>query len=222
MKVLIISTTTNENKSTSRLLCGLASTVLEELKHEVKFIDANKLHIVKNLSCYANGGKGCADPKAGPYRCWAHFNSEKEPEKYGGKDEMPVIYDGLEWADIVIFATSVRWGSHSALLQTIVERMNTLENRATVYGEKNPLNGKRCGVIVTGQHWQSQEVAARLINMFGLYGFDANPAATLVWQFTSDMNEEQTKNNAPALASDMKKDQYQQIIEFVTNCLPIS
>lgn len=81
---------------------------MRELRHDVNFIDANKLNIVKNMSCYADGGKQCADPESGPYRCWAHKHAEEEPEKYGGKDEMSVIYDGLAQADAVIFATSVR------------------------------------------------------------------------------------------------------------------
>lgn len=221
MKVLIISTTTNEKKSSSRVLCSIIEKILAEVKHEVKYVDANQLHIIKNLSCYSDGGKQCGDPKAGPYRCWAHVHGEDEPEKYGGKDEMPIIYDGLAWADIVVFATSVRWGSHTALLQTVIERMNTLENRATVYGEKNPLNGKRCGVIVTGQHWKSQEVASRLIEVFSLYGFITNSQAVLSWQRTDDMNEEQIENNAPIILADMRDVRYAPVIKFIQDGLKL-
>lgn len=220
MKVLIISTTTNERRSSSRTLCRILMQLLEYMKHEVKFIDANQLHIIKNLSCYSDGGRQCADPEAGPYRCWAHVHGEEDPDKYGGRDEMPVIYDGLAWADVVVFATSVRWGSHSALLQTIIERMNTLNNRMTMYGEKNPLGGKRCGVIVTGQHWKSQDVASRLIEIFSLYGFTINAVdAMLSWQYTEDMNEEQLENNAPILAAEMKEEKYKPVIKFITSGL---
>jgi multimeric flavodoxin WrbA len=217
MKVLLVSTTTNERGSSSRALCVLVAKALRGLKHDVKYIDANKIHIVKNLSCYSDGGQQCADPSAGPYRCWAHKHAEEEPEKYGGRDEMPLIYDGIEWADAVVFATSVRWGSHTALLQTIIERMNTLENRQTVYGEKNPLWGKRCGVIVTGQHWKSAEVANRLVEVFDLYGFDASPGQVLSWQRTLDMNEELEENNASPCALDMASEEYAPILEFVKN-----
>ncbi len=222
MKILIISTTTNENKSTSRLLASLVAKLSRKLEHQVKVIDANKIHIVKNLSCYANGGKGCASPKSGPYRCWAHLNSAKDPKKYGGKDEMPKIYDGLEWADVVVFATSVRWGSHTALLQTIIERMNTLENRSTVYGEPNPLNGKRCGVIVTGQHWKAKEVAARLLEIFYLYGFTTNAQSMLYWQNSQDMDEEQEKNNTGILNDELKKSRYKAVVNFVTQGLKLN
>ena len=215
MRVLIVSSTTNESASTSRYLCSLVEKLVAQMGHEVKYVDANKLHIIKNLSCYANGGKQCADPQAGPYRCWAHQHGEEEPEKNGGRDEMPVIYDGLAWADVVVWGTSVRWGSHTALLQTIIERMNTLENRATVYGEPNPLSGKRCGVIVTGQHWKSQDVGSRLIEMFGLYGFDANPSSVLSWQHVEDMNLEQEVNNTPELRQVMQDVRYTPVIQFV-------
>ena len=185
------------------------------LEHDVKFIDANDLHIVKNLSCYADGGRQCADPESGKYRCWAHKHAEEEPGKYGGADEMPQIYDGLEWADAVVFATSVRWGNHTALLQTIIERMNTLENRHTVYGEPNPLWGKRCGVIVTGQHWKSQEVANRLVEVFDLYGFDTSPSHVLSWQHTGDMNEELEDNNVEPLGLQMKQERYATVLRFL-------
>lgn len=176
--------------------------------HEVDYIDAAQLHIVKNLSCYADDGRSCASRDAGPYRCWAHKSSLDNPEKYGGVDEMPRVYDGLSWSDVVIWATSVRWGSHSALFQTIIERMNTLENRNTVYGEDNPLWGKKCGVIVTGQHWKSEEVAARLIETFDLYGFTTSPSCSLSWQDESDMNIELDDNNTDAVKRELREEKY--------------
>lgn len=111
-------------------------------------IDFGRLHIVDNLSCYSNGGSHCADPKACKYRCWATYESIEDPEKHGGIDEMPVIYDGIIDSDIVIFSTSVRWMSHTALFQKIIERMNTFENRHSVYGEKNPLKARRLGLLL--------------------------------------------------------------------------
>ena len=187
----------------------------EYLGHETRYIDANQLHIVKNLSCYADGGRQCADPESGPYRCWAHKHAEEDPDKYGGKDEMPRIYDGLAWADAVVFATSVRWGSHSALLQTIVERMNTLENRHTVHGEPNPLWGKRCGVIVTGQHWKADEVAQRLVDVFDLYGFDTSPSCVLSWQHVSDMNEELEDNNVDSFKKEMREEHWRPLLALL-------
>ena len=198
MKITGISTTTHvEKDSASVEVLKKVLKILETLGHDTMFINANDLHIVENLSCYAGGAKNCASYDSGKYRCWAHFHSVEEPEKYGGVDEMPVIYDAISNSDIVIFSTSNRWMNHSALLQKIIERMNTLENRVSVYKEKNPLKEKRCGVIVTGQHYQSQQVASKLLEVFSLMGFTTSLDEMFTWQKTWNMNKEQgnTSNN---------------------------
>jgi len=127
MIITAISTTTHKFDESASAVALRA--ILKECKrkgHKVKIINADKLHIVKNLSCYAGGGKNCASKDAGKYRCWAHKLSHENPEKYGGKDQMSVLYDAYEKSDIVIFCTSVRWMCHSAIMQTIIERMNNL------------------------------------------------------------------------------------------------
>ena len=192
MKVLGISTTTHAlEESASGMMLEASLRVIASRGHEVTILDAAKLHVVQNLSCYAGGGRNCASPEAGPYRCWAHKNSVDDPAKYGGEDEMPVIYDGIESADVVLWATSVRWMSHSSLLQRLIERMNTLENRASVYGEANPLAGKLAGVIVAGQHYEGQKVAICLQEVFIRLGFTVPLDAQMVWQRTLDLNLEQ-------------------------------
>lgn len=215
MKVLLVSTTTNERRSSSRAVLSMVERFLKAFGHEIQYIDANKLHIIKNLSCYADGGRQCADPESGPYRCWAHKHGEEEPEKYGGRDEMPQIYDGLMWCDAVIWATSVRWGNHTALMQTIIERMNTLENRHSVYGEDNPLWNKRCGVIVTGQHWKSTEVANRLIEVFNLYGFKSSASGVLSWQAENDMDVELEDNNTDIVKLQMREERFAPVVNLI-------
>ena len=195
MKIFGISTTTNEGTSTSRSLLKYTLSLLEDSGHDIEFCDANKIHIVKNLSCYANGKKNCASREAGDYRCWAHFNSIKDPEKYGGEDQMGIIYDGINSADLVLFSTSTRWMSHSSLMQKIIERMDTFENRAASFGEENPLKNKFCGVVVTGQHYQTQKVAENLQTVMRFMGFKVPVDSALVWQNTLDMNLEQDENN---------------------------
>jgi multimeric flavodoxin WrbA len=188
-RVLAISTTTHDPALSTSI--AMQSHALRRLLDflpgaEIRTINANDLHIVKNLSCYANGKRDCANPDSGPYRCWAHYESVKNPKKYGGVDQMPVIYDALNWAQVVIWSTSTRWGSHSALMQTVIERMDTLENRAVSWGERNPLAGKRCGVIAGGLHWKTPQVADHLQEVFAWLGFDVPEAAKLVWQRTND------------------------------------
>jgi multimeric flavodoxin WrbA len=187
-KVALISTTTHDYRASTSvaMLSAVGAWLHDRASAEVRLVDASQLHIVRNLSCYASGAKDCGHPKAGPYRCWAHYESLKDPAKYGGVDEMPVIYDTLAWADIVVWGTSVRWGSHSALMQKIIERMDTLENRCATYGEPNPLRGKVAGVVVAGLHWKAKSTAKHLTEVFSAYGFAVPLDAALWWQRTAD------------------------------------
>ena len=200
--ILAVMTTTHDPaKSTSWTMGQHALAELQRRlpRADVRVIDANKLHIVKNLSCYANGKRDCANPDAGPYRCWAHYESMRNPAKYGGADQMPVIYEGLKWADTVVFCTSTRWGSHSALAQTIIERMDTLENRGASWGEPYLMEGKRLGVVAGGLHWKTGAVAKHLSEVFRWFRFDVSDEARLVWQYTKDVNYEQPGIIKPAV-----------------------
>lgn len=201
MNVLgLITTTHDPDKSTS---VAMLDAALAEIREQapganVRVINANDLHIVKNLSCYANGKKDCANPASGPYRCWAHYESLKHPERYGGVDQMPVIYDALAWADVVVFSTSVRWGSHSALAQKVIERMDTLENRGSSWNEPYPMRGKRLGVLVAGLHWKAGAVGQHLAETLRWWGFDIpERSGWLAWQRTDDVYFEHPNLDLP-------------------------
>ena len=216
MKVLFVSTTTHSKNSTSKMILEELMGLFRDQRHDVDYINADDLHIVKNLSCYSDGKMNCASPEAGKYRCWAHKLSHDNPSEYGGKDEMDVIYDGLKWCDMVIWATSVRWGSHSALLQKIIERMNNIENRVSAYNEKNPLEGKRCGIVVTGHVYKVQSVAYHLSEVFNIIGFDMHPDNVFTWQRSLDPRLEQETNNNGKLRDFIKSDEgSRQIKSFV-------
>ena len=226
MKVLAIHTSTHDpEESTS---AAMTRAVLERIltdhpNAEVRWVDAATLHIVENQSCYSGGQRNCGDKKAGPYRCWAHHNSVEDPAKYGGVDEMPVIYDGLAWCDVVLFTTAVRWGSHTAVMQRVVERMNTLTGRATTWGEKEPLTGRRVGVIVGGFNWRSREVGHRLAEVLDelCVGFrvPGGGAGVLTWQAETDPYVEQegplVRDVAAWLATETGERQLERFVRVV-------
>jgi len=196
MRILALHTSTHDPKdSTSAEMTRavLESFLEENPKSEIRWVDAASLHIVENQSCYAGGERNCGDPKAGPYRCWAHHNSVEDPNKYGGVDEMPVIYDGLKWCDVALFTTAVRWGHHTAIMQRIIERLNTLTGRSSTWGEPKPLLGKRVGVIVGGFNWRSRQVGLRLMEVLEELGvgFIVPDGGVLSWQLESDPYLEQ-------------------------------
>jgi len=192
-RIFALHTSTHKPDESSS--AALTKAALERFKAyfpavEIRWTDGAQLNIAKNLSCYANGKLHCADPKAGPYRCWAHETSK-------GTDQMPVIYDNLEWCDTFIFSTSTRWGTHSAVAQNIIERMNTLENRGSSYKEPYPMRGKRLGVVASGLHYKTYDTARNLVDTLKWWGFAINDNAMLAWQRTNDPFFEQPDNNLP-------------------------
>lgn len=223
MKICIVSTTSHSEKSTSKLLLALLNQLFEERGHSVKYIDASQLHIVNNLSCYASGKSNCASYDAGKYRCWAHKLSHENPNQYGGRDQMGILYDAYDWADIVVFGTSVRWESHSAILQKVIERMTTLQNRNVVYNEPNPLNSKRCGVVVTGHNSMSQKVAAHLLRVFEWLGFTTTIYNQVDWQPSLNIHSEVPEtSDIPTLREYLNtQDARQQILCFIDNLTKI-
>lgn len=211
MKVLVIHTSTHDpEESTS---AAMTQAVLDRIltdhpTAEVRWVNAATLHIVENQSCYAGGERNCGDPKSGPYRCWAHHNSVEDPGKYGGVDEMPAVYDGLTWCDVVLFTTSVRWGSHTAVMQRVVERLNTLTGRVPTWGEPEPLPGRRVGVIVAGFNWRAQQVGLRLAETLDelCVGFHVPGGAVLAWQAVDDPYVEQPGPLRPDVAAWLASD----------------
>lgn len=194
MNILVLHTSTHDPKESSSSVLGYmgAQALLAMAPGSTaKFVDVAKLKVAENLSCYAGGKLNCADPKSGPYRCWANVNSKD--------DQMPVVYDGLAWADVVVMTTSVRWGSHTAALQRMIERMNTLENRGSVYGEPFPMSGKKLGVVVTGLNWRTGKVATDLLDTLRWWGFATHPgtANALAWQRSADVHFEHPDNDRP-------------------------
>jgi len=95
----------------------------------------------------------------------------------------------------VLFTTAVRWGNHTAVMQRVIERLNTLTGRAPTWGEAEPLAGKRVGVIVGGFNWRSREVGNRLAEVLDemCIGFRVPGGGTgvLSWQTDASQYDEQ-------------------------------
>ena len=200
-RILAIHTSTHPPEVSSS--AALTKAALERITSayplaDVRWVDAAKLTITKNLSCYANGKTHCGDKSSGPYRCWANYQSTKDPGKYG-RDEMPIIYDNLAWADTILFSTSTRWGTHSAVAQNVIERMNTLENRGSSLGEPYPMRGKRIGVIASGLHWKTWRTAKELLETLRWWGFATSPGddGILAWQRSDDPFFEHPDSDTP-------------------------
>jgi multimeric flavodoxin WrbA len=66
------------------------------------------------------------------------------------KDQMTEIYDRIiVWADVVIVATPIRWGSASSLYYQMVQRMNCVQNKIIIH-DNYLIRDKVGAFIITG------------------------------------------------------------------------
>ena len=87
-------------------------------------------------------------------------------------DELNEVYDALVfWADVVLVATSIRWGAPSSLYFKMVERMNCIQNQITVQN-RVLIQNKAAGFVITGGQDNIQAVAGQMMMFFGELGFN--------------------------------------------------
>jgi nitrite reductase/ring-hydroxylating ferredoxin subunit/multimeric flavodoxin WrbA len=85
-------------------------------------------------------------------------------------DEMEEVYEGLvHWADAVLVATPIRWGSASSLYYKMVERMNCVQNQVTLRN-RILLRNKVTAFIITGGQDNVQAVAGQMLGFFAEVG----------------------------------------------------
>jgi nitrite reductase/ring-hydroxylating ferredoxin subunit/multimeric flavodoxin WrbA len=95
---------------------------------------------------------------------WPCAITERDPG-----DQLTAVYEGLvHWADIVLIATSIRWGAASGLYFKMAERLNcvqiTIANRVL-------LRNKVAAFIITGGQDNVQAVAGGLLTFWAELGF---------------------------------------------------
>jgi nitrite reductase/ring-hydroxylating ferredoxin subunit/multimeric flavodoxin WrbA len=85
-------------------------------------------------------------------------------------DQMERVYEGIvHWADVIIVATPIRWGSASSLYFKMVERMNCIQNQETI-ANNHLLRNKVAGFIITGGQDNVQAVAGQMLGFFAEIG----------------------------------------------------
>ena len=109
----------------------------------------------------------------------------------GGGDEWPTILDKIIAADIIIFATPVWWGSHSSEMQRVIERLDELQDEI-IKGQTSRLDGKRGGIIITGDSDGAQHIIGTIANFYNALGITLPPYASL-----SVLSETQGKGKTP-------------------------
>ena len=87
------------------------------------------------------------------------------------KDEMDQVYEALvHWADVVLLATPIRWGTASSLYFRMAERLNTVQNQITTHN-RVMIRNKVAAFIVVGGQDNVQGTVGQLLGFFAELGF---------------------------------------------------
>ena len=162
IRVAGVSTTVmdraNPRYSTSEKLLEIA---LEHagaaLGAESRLIRLNELKLRACEGYYSKGARACT---------WPCSITQMD-----STDQMDQIYEALvHWADVVLVATPIRWGSASSLYYKIAERMNCVQNQITTHN-RILIRDKVAAFIITGGQDNIQAVAGQLLGFFAEIGF---------------------------------------------------
>ncbi|MCX6682026.1 MAG: flavodoxin family protein [Methanoregula sp.] len=138
---------------------------------------------LKDLKIYDCEGNYSDNPAHCTYPCQSSL-------KYAD-DEMQTVYDAVLSTDILILATPIRWNNHSALVQKFCERMNSIENQYSWFGNRM-IKNKVAALIIIGHVDGIQHVAGNLMNFFAWLGFHMPEVAIVSW--VGEYDEDTTKD----------------------------
>ncbi|HXY82469.1 MAG TPA: NAD(P)H-dependent oxidoreductase [Candidatus Saccharimonadales bacterium] len=188
LRVLGISTTTMNQQhprpSTSETLLEHALEHAKK-KHgaEINLIRARELKIRHCEGYYSKALKSCT---------WPCNITQTDPT-----DEMKKIYDGIvDWADVVIVATPLRWGNACSLYYEMVQRMNCIQNQIPAHG-RYLIKDKVAAFIITGGQDGVQHVAGEMLMFWSELGFVFGKFPFVGW--SRGWYAEDTQNNYTTL-----------------------
>ena len=162
VRVAGISTTAmdaaNPRFSTSEVLLETALRHAGEACHaETRLIRLNDLKFRHCEGYYSKSAHACT---------WPCSITQMDPA-----DQMDQVYEAIvHWADVILIATPIRWGSASSLFHKMAERLNCVQNQVTIRN-RVLIRNKVAGFIITGGQDNVQEVAGHLMMFFGELGF---------------------------------------------------
>ncbi len=162
IRVAGISTTAmnlqNPRTSTSeRLLTIALDHARTGLAAETRLLKLNELRFRTCEGYYSKSAQACTWP------CTITQTDDS--------DEMQQVYEALVfWADVVLVATPIRWGSASSLFFKMAERMNCIQNQITL-NNRVLIRNKVASFIITGGQDNIQAVAGQMLMFFAEVGF---------------------------------------------------
>jgi nitrite reductase/ring-hydroxylating ferredoxin subunit/multimeric flavodoxin WrbA len=147
----------NPRFSGSDHLLGHALRAGASLKAETRLIRLNDLKFRPCEGYYSKSAQACT---------WPCSITQMD-----AADQMDQVYEALvHWADAVIVASPIRWGTASSLYFKMAERLNCVQNAITI--RNNVLiRNKVAGFIIVGGQDNIQAVAGQMLGFFAELGF---------------------------------------------------
>lgn len=160
VRVVGISTTNMDVEhprySTSDALLAIAMEHAASLGAETQTIHLAQLKFRACEGYYSKSAHACT---------WPCSITQMDPT-----DQMDAVYEAfVHWADAIILATPIRWGSASSLYYKMVERLNCVQNQVTI-ANRVLMRNKVASFIITGGQDNVQGVAGQLLGFFGEIG----------------------------------------------------
>ncbi len=126
------------------------------LKADTRLIRLNDLTFRHCEGYYSKSAHACT---------WPCSITQMDPA-----DQMERVYEAVvHWADVILVATPIRWGSASSLYYKMVERMNCIQNQQTI-ANRVLMQNKVAAFIITGGQDNVQAVAGQMLGFFAELG----------------------------------------------------
>ncbi|HWA57429.1 MAG TPA: Rieske 2Fe-2S domain-containing protein [Gemmatimonadales bacterium] len=161
-RVLGLSTTgmdpVNPRPSTSELLLEVAlEHAAQGLGAETRLVRLRDLAVRACEGNYSKAAHACT---------WPCAITERDPA-----DQLTPVYEGLvQWGDVVLIATPIRWGTASSLYHRMAERLNCIQNQITTHN-RALIHRKVAAFIITGGQDNVQAVAGQMLTFWSELGF---------------------------------------------------
>lgn len=142
--------------TSDELLAAALGHAGEKLDCEHRMIRLNDLAFRACEGYYSKSARACT---------WPCSITQMDPD-----DQLDQVYEAIvHWADVILVATPIRWGSASSLYFKMVERMNCIQNQITLHN-RVLLKNKVAAFIITGGQDNVQAVAGQMLGFYAELG----------------------------------------------------
>jgi nitrite reductase/ring-hydroxylating ferredoxin subunit/multimeric flavodoxin WrbA len=142
--------------TSEELLSAALGHAAGALDCEHRLIRLNDLSFRACEGYYSKSARACT---------WPCSITQMDPD-----DQLDRVYEAfVHWADVILIATPIRWGSASSLYFKMIERMNCIQNQITL-SNRILLKNKVAAFIVTGGQDNVQAVAGQMLGFFAELG----------------------------------------------------